>query len=40
MMKIKQCIVEEKRDVRFATWSAAEVKIILWGAYCVTISTL
>ena len=26
MLKIKQCIVEEKKDVRFGTWSAAEVK--------------
>ena len=26
MVKIKQCIVEEKKDVRFGTWSAAEVE--------------
>jgi len=28
MVKIRQCVVEEKKDVRFGNWSAAEVKII------------
>lgn len=27
MLKIKQCIVEEKKDVRFGSWSAAEVNM-------------